>query len=212
MQIAIVLYPRITALDAVGPYEILQRVPNAELVFVGERRGEVRSDTGLLGLTVDRTLDEVTSPDVVLVPGGSGGFELPEGGALHTWLRAVDETSTWTASVCTGALILAAAGLLKGRRAATHWLAVEELEARGVTHVPERFVRDGKYMTSAGVSAGIDMALALAEQLSGPMTAKMIQLATEYDPHPPFDAGSPQTAPRRVRELLWARRETVMRS
>jgi transcriptional regulator GlxA family with amidase domain len=210
MQIAILLYPRITALDAIGPYEVLARIPDAELVFVGQRTGEIRTDTGLLGLTVDRTLDETPNPDVVVVPGGAGQFDLMADEPLHDWLRAVDAGSTWTTSVCTGGLLLAAAGVLKGHRATTHWLAMDELERYGVTPVRERVVQDGKYMTAAGVSAGIDMALTLVDRITGPLMAKIIQLAVEYDPHPPFDAGSPDTAPRRVVELLRSRRESVL--
>lgn len=210
MQIAVFLYPGVTGLDAVGPYEVLSRIPDVDLVFVGERLGEVRSDTGMLGLTVDRTLDQVPRPDVLLVPGGTGLGELLEAESLHAWLHEVDAHSTWTTSVCTGALLLAAAGILTGRKATTHWLAMEELAKRGVTPVRERFVQDGKYMTSAGVSAGIDMSLALVELISGPLMPKLIQLATEYDPRPPFDAGSPQTAPPRLVSLLRSRREAVL--
>jgi transcriptional regulator GlxA family with amidase domain len=210
MQIAIFLYPGVTALDAIGPYEVLSRIPDVELVFVGEHLGEVRSDTGMLGLTVDRTLEQVPHPDVLLVPGGTGIGGLMRAEALHDWLHEADAHSNWTTSVCTGALLLAAAGILSGRKATTHWLAMEELERHGVTPVHERFVEDGKYMTSAGVSAGIDMALGLVERLSGPLMPKLIQLATEYDPRPPFDAGSPQTAPRRLVDLLRSRREAVL--
>lgn len=210
MQIAIFLYPGVTALDAVGPYEVLSRIPDVELAFVGEQVGEVRSDTGLLGLTVDRTLRDVPHPDILLVPGGTGLADILEAQELHAWLHEADEHSTWTTSVCTGALLLAAAGVITGRKATTHWLAMEELERRGVTGVHERFVQDGKYMTSAGVSAGIDMALALVERVSGPLMPKLIQLATEYDPRPPFDAGSPHTAPRRLVDLLRSRRDAVL--
>ncbi len=198
MQIAILLYERLTALDAVGPYEVLSRLPGAEVTFVAERPGPVRTDTRRLALVADATLAQVPAPAVVLVPGGPGQVLLMEDGPVHEWLRAADAGTAWTASVCTGSLILAAAGLLSGRRATSHWLALEELRDLGVEVVSERFVLDGKYATSAGVSAGIDMALRLAAEISGARVAQGIQLGLEYDPQPPFDAGSPAKAPEEV--------------
>ncbi|MFJ9963759.1 DJ-1/PfpI family protein [Streptomyces avermitilis] len=195
MQIAIVLYDRFTALDAVGPYEILGRLPGAETVFVAERTGPVRADTGALALTADKTLTEVPSPDLVVVPGGPGQTAQMENGALLDWLRAADATSTWTTSVCTGSLLLAAAGLLKGRRATSHWLALDALGPLGAAPTGERVVFDGKYVTAAGVSSGIDMGLALLGRIAGDEHAQAVQLLTEYDPQPPYDAGSPQKAP-----------------
>ncbi|CAO5178479.1 Isonitrile hydratase [Frankia sp. AiPs1] len=202
MQIAILLFERVTVLDAIGPFEVLQHLPGAQVVFVGERAGTVRSETGSLGLTVDASLGEVTSPDVVLVPGGPGQSDHMADGPVHRWLRAVDQTSTWTTSVCTGSLILAAAGLLTGRRAATYWLAVDELAAFGAVPSRERFTFDGKYATAAGVSSGLDMALALAGRIAGERRAQGIQLGIEYDPHPPYDVGSPETAPADLVEEL----------
>jgi putative intracellular protease/amidase len=209
MDIAILIYERFTALDAVGPYEVLSRLPGARVTFVAEhaRVGglPVSTDTGQLALLADTTLDELASPEIVVVPGGPGQAALMDDGPVHEWLRAAHTTSTWTTSVCTGSLILAAAGLLAGKRATSHWLALEELRALGVEVVPERVVFDGKIATAAGVSAGIDMALALAARIAGPDVAQAIQLGIEYDPQPPFDAGSPDKAPAAIVEALRAR-------
>ncbi|MGI5134993.1 MULTISPECIES: DJ-1/PfpI family protein [unclassified Streptomyces] len=195
MQIAIVLFDRFTALDAVGPYETLGRLPDAETVFVAERSGPVRSDTGALALTADRTLAEVPAPDIVVVPGGPGQTPQMENEALLDWLRSADATSTWTTSVCTGSLLLAAAGLLRGRRATSHWLALDFLAQFGAQPTGERVVFDGKYVTAAGVSSGIDMGLTLLGRIAGDEHAQAVQLLTEYDPQPPYDAGSPDKAP-----------------
>ncbi|MGW2339008.1 DJ-1/PfpI family protein [Streptomyces sp. NPDC001661] len=195
MQIAIALYERFTALDAIGPYQTLGGIPGADVVFVAERTGPVRDDSGRLALVADQTFDEVRSPDVVVVPGGPEPSDQTGNAPLLEWLRAVDATTTWTTSVCTGSLALAAAGLLKGREATSHWLALEELERLGSTSTGRRVVFDGKYVTAAGVSSGIDMGLALAGRIAGDETAQAIQLMTEYDPQPPYDAGSPDKAP-----------------
>ncbi|WML83643.1 DJ-1/PfpI family protein [Streptomyces sp. VNUA74] len=195
MQIAIVLFDRFTALDAVGPYETLGRLPDAETVFVAERTGPVRTDTGNLALTADRTLADVPAPDIVVVPGGPGQTPQMENEPLLDWLRTADATSTWTTSVCTGSLLLAAAGLLRGRRATSHWLALEHLRRFGAKPTGERVVTDGKYVTAAGVSSGIDMGLTLLGRIAGDDHARAVQLLTEYDPQPPYDAGSPQKAP-----------------
>ncbi|MGW0583700.1 DJ-1/PfpI family protein, partial [Streptomyces sp. NPDC002920] len=189
MQIAIVLFDRFTALDAVGPYEILARLPGAETVFAAERTGPLRTDTGSLALVADRTLAEVPRPDIVVVPGGPGQTPQMENETLLDWLRAVDATSVWTTSVCTGSLLLAAAGLLRGRRATSHWLALDQLRRFGAEPTGERVVTDGKYVTAAGVSSGIDMALTLLGRIAGDDHARTVQLATEYDPQPPYDAG-----------------------
>ncbi|MFB7738667.1 DJ-1/PfpI family protein [Streptomyces sp. NPDC056112] len=194
MQIAIVLFDRFTALDAVGPYETLGRLPGAETVFVAERTGPVRTDTGHLALTADRTLGEVTDPGIVVVPGGPGQSEQMENETLLDWLRTADATSTWTTSVCTGSLLLAAAGLLDGRRATSHWLALDQLRRFGAEPTGERVVFDGKYVTAAGVSSGIDMGLTLLGRIAGDEHAQAVQLLTEYDPQPPYDAGSPEKA------------------
>ncbi|MEU1462045.1 DJ-1/PfpI family protein [Streptomyces sp. NPDC005727] len=211
MQIAVVVYDRFTALDAVGPYEMLSRAPGAETVFVAERPGPVRTDTGALAVVADRSLDEVPAPDVVLVPGGPGQSALMEHGPLLDWLRAADATSTWTTSVCTGSLLLAAAGLLDGRRATSHWLALDQLERYGAAPAEERVVSDGKYVTAAGVSAGIDMGLALLGRIAGDEHARAVQLATEYDPRPPYEAGSPHKAPAHLVERLRAGSRFILR-
>jgi putative intracellular protease/amidase len=194
VRIAIPLFDRFTALDAVGPYEVLSRVPGAEVVFVGERTGEYRTDTGLLGLTADAALDDVppTSVDVLVVPGGFGTRPLAKSpdNPLVRWIGAVHPATAWTTSVCTGALLLGAAGVLEGLPATTHWRLVDALASYGATPVRERVVRAGKVVTAAGVSAGIDMALTLTSLLADETTARAIQLAIEYDPQPPFDSGS----------------------
>jgi putative intracellular protease/amidase len=195
MQIAIALYERFTALDAIGPYQTLSPLPGAETVFVAEQAGPVRDDSGNLALIADKSFAEVPRPDIVVVPGGPGQSDQMENEPLLGWLRAVDATSTWTTSVCTGSLALAAAGLLKGRRATSHWLALAELDKLGTESTGERVVFDGKYVTAAGVSSGIDMGLALAGRIAGDEHAQSVQLMTEYDPQPPYDAGSPEKAP-----------------
>lgn len=194
MQIAIVLYPRFTALDVMGPYEVLARLPDTEVVFVAEEPGLVVNDLGSVSIDVVASLDEVTSPDVVLVGGGPGQAENMQDGRLHEWLRSVDRTSTWTTSVCTGSLILAAAGVLRGRQATSHWLALDQLAEHGVLPSTDRVVIDGHYASAAGVSAGIDMALTLAGLLKGDEIAQTVQLIIEYAPEPPYDSGSQETA------------------
>jgi transcriptional regulator GlxA family with amidase domain len=195
MDIAIVLFDRLTALDAVGPYEVLSRLPDARVTFVATEPGPKRTDTGFLALTADAALAEVPRPDILLVPGGPGQYQAEQDEVLLEWLRTAHETTTWTTSVCTGSLVLAAAGLLDGVRATTYWLALDELAERGAVAVDERVVIDGKIVTAAGVSSGIDMALTLAGEIGGPDLAQMLQLGIEYDPQPPYDAGSEAKAP-----------------
>ncbi len=192
MQIAAVLFPRLTALDLIGPYETLQRLPGATVTFVGHRRGEVRTENGFLGLTADAAFDEVMQPDVVIVPGGVGTRALMSDTVILDWLRAVHPTTRYTTSVCTGSLVLGAAGLLNGLTATTHWSVLNALEALGATPTSQRVVEhlDRRIITAAGVSSGIDMALRLAELLVDETAAKAMQLAIEYDPQPPFDSGS----------------------
>jgi putative intracellular protease/amidase len=202
MNTAIVLYDKFTALDAIGPYEVLSRLPGASVTFVAAQRGPLSTDNGMLTVLAERSLEQAGEPDIVLVPGGPGDVVERAGETVLEWLRTVDRTSTWTTSVCTGSLILAAAGLLDGRRATSHWLALDRLRALGAEPVAERVVFDGKLVTAAGVSAGIDMALTLAARVAGETVAQAIQLGIEYDPQPPFDAGSPQKAPAEVVELL----------
>ncbi|HEX5308897.1 MAG TPA: DJ-1/PfpI family protein [Solirubrobacteraceae bacterium] len=204
MQIAILIYDRFTALDAVGPYEVLCRLPGANVTFVAEQVGPVTTDTRQLTLLASSSIADLPSPDLVLVPGGPGQVGMMDEGPVHEWLRAADATSTWTASVCTGSLILAAAGLLSGRRATSNWQALDQLRALGAEVVAERYVIDGKYATSAGVTAGMDLALRLAAEIAGEQVAQAIQLGIEYDPHPPFDAGSPEKAPAAVVEAVRA--------
>ncbi|WP_328928726.1 DJ-1/PfpI family protein [Streptomyces sp. NBC_00190] len=195
MQIAVLLYDRFTALDAIGPFDTLGRLQGAETVFVSERPGPVRTDNGSLALVADKALHEVTRPDIVVVPGGPHPEIEMKNPAVLDWLRAVDATTTWTTSVCTGSLLLAAAGLLDGRRAASHWLFLDQLPRFGAEPTGERVVSDGKYVTAAGVSAGIDMGLTLLGRIAGDEYAQTVQLMTEYDPQPPYDAGSPAKAP-----------------
>jgi transcriptional regulator GlxA family with amidase domain len=192
MQVAIPVFPRFTALDAIGPYEVLQRIPSIDVVFVGHRRGEMRTENGLLGVSCDATFDEVGNPAVVVVPGGIGTRVLINDDTICGWLRAVHPGTTFTTSVCTGALLLAGAGLLDGLTAATHWAAVDELHRLGAHYVPERVVEHlpQRIITAAGVSSGIDMALRLVELLVDREAAQAAQLLIEYDPHPPFDCGT----------------------
>ena len=195
MQIAILIFDRLTALDAVGPYEVLSRMPTAELDFVAAKPGIKTTDTGRLGLEAARSIAEVPSPDVLLVPGGEGNRPLLRDEPVLSWLRSAHESSRFTTSVCTGALVLGAAGILDGLRATTHWAYLDSLSGFGATPVSERVVEDGRVLTAAGVSSGIDLALHLAAKLAGEDVAKAIQLGIEYDPAPPFDAGSPDKAP-----------------
>ena len=192
MQVAIALFPRNTALDAIGPYEVLQRVPSIDVVFVGHRRGEVRSDNGMLGLSCDATFEEVTEPDVLVFPGGIGTRTLIADEAVLDWVRGVHRHTRFTTSVCTGSLVLAAAGLLTGLTATTHWRATDLLESLGAVYAPQRVVEHlpQRIITAAGVSSGIDMALRLVELLVDREAAQAAQLMIEYDPQPPFDAGA----------------------
>ena len=192
MQIAAVLFPRLTALDIVGPYEVLQRLPGADVVFVGHEVGTVRTENGFLGLSVDAVFEDVTRPDVVVVPGGMGTRALMDDERVLDWLRAVHPTTRYTTSVCTGSLVLGAAGLLDGLRATTHWSVLADLEPLGASPTSERVVEhlDQRIITAAGVSSGIDMALRLSELLVDDVAAQAMQLMVEYDPQPPFDAGA----------------------
>jgi putative intracellular protease/amidase len=210
MQIAILLFDRFTVLDAIGPYQVLSGLPGAGVTFVAEHPGPVRDEEGSLVVSAGAGLADVPRPDVIVVPGGPGQAGQMRDGPVHEWLRAADQSSTWTTSVCTGSLILAAAGLLAGRRATTHWLAMDELGQLGATPVGERVVFDGKYVTAAGVSSGIDMGLALAGRIAGDETAQAIQLVIEYDPEPPYDAGSPDRAPAAIVSQMRARSRFIL--
>jgi len=202
VRIAILIFDGLTALDAIGPYEVLSRLPEAELSFVAKEPGLKRTDTGALGISADLAITEIPDPEVVLVPGGEGNRPLLGDDEVLAWLRIAHESSTWTTSVCTGALVLGAAGILGGKRATTHWAYLGRLRELGAEPVAERVVEDGKIITGAGVSAGIDMALTLAARISGEKVAEAIQLGIEYDPAPPFDTGSPQKAPSELVELI----------
>ena len=204
MDIAILLFERLTALDAIGPYEVLQRLPGANVRFVGAVRGPVRTEQGMLGLVADYARDEITSADVLLVPGGIGTRPLVHDESTLEWIRAIDAGSEWTTSVCTGSLLLGAAGLLEGKKATTHWRVLDQLADFGATPVSERVVIQGKVITAAGVSSGIDMALHLAARIAGDDIAQAIQLGIEYDPQPPFDSGSVAKAPAKVMEIALA--------
>jgi transcriptional regulator GlxA family with amidase domain len=193
MQIALALYPKFTMLDIIGPFQVLVDVPGHDVSFVAEQAGPVPDHTGRSGLVATTSFDDVAAPDLVVVPGGLGDTELQP--ALVDWLRAVHPTTTWTTSVCTGAIYLAAAGILDGLDATTHWVRREQLEQLGAHYTADRVVQRGKIITAAGVSSGIDMALTLLDRMYGAELAQTIQLAIEYDPQPPFDAGSPAKAP-----------------
>jgi putative intracellular protease/amidase len=196
IQTVIPLFPRFTALDGIGPYEVLQRVPQIDVTFIGHERGVVRSDNGMLGIEIDATFDEIASPDVIVFPGGQGTRALLDDSRVLDWLRAAHPDTRFTTSVCTGSLVLAAAGLLEGLTATTHWSALEVLARYGATPTGERVVEhlDHRIITAAGVSSGIDMALRLVELLVDRVAAEACQLMIEYDPQPPFDAGSTDKA------------------
>ena len=204
LHVAIPLFPRFTALDAVGPYEVLQRIPSIEVTFVGVRTGEVRSDNGMLGLSVDATFDELPEPDVIVFPGGVGTRTQQHDPTTLAWVRHAHAATRFTTSVCTGSLVLGGAGLLRGLTATTHWACYPELEALGAVPTSARVVEhlDQRIITSAGVSSGIDMALRLVELLVDRTAAEAAQLMIEYDPAPPFDAGSPASATDEVMERV----------
>lgn len=205
MRIVFPLFDGLTALDAVGPYEVLRMLPGAEVVFAAARPGPVTDGAGHLTLTAGAAFADTDAADVLVVPGGPGarrGVDDPE---LVGWIRRVAATTRWTTSVCTGSLLLGAAGLLEGLEATTHWSAVAALESYGARYTPRRVVRQGQVVTSAGVSSGIDMALSLAELIAGRTAAEAFQLQIEYDPQPPFDSGSPAKASREVKDYLAAR-------
>jgi len=205
LRIAIPLFPRFTALDAIGPYEVLQQIPAFDITFVGHEKGEVRADNGMLGLVIDATFEDLPDPDVIVFPGGVGTRPLQSEERVLDWLRAAHATSTFTTSVCTGALVLGAAGLLDGLTATTHWAGYTELATWGATPTPERVVEhlDHRIITAAGVSAGIDMALRLTELLAGRTAAQAAQLMIEYDPQPPFDCGARPKAGDEVMARVW---------
>jgi putative intracellular protease/amidase len=202
MDIAIPIYDRFTALDAIGPYEVLSRLPEARVQFIAAEARPYKTDNGMLTIVAERQLDEVPAPEIVVVPGGLGTRALLEDEQMLGWIRRAHETSAWTTSVCTGSLLLAAAGVLEGLEATTHWLELDLLGRLGARPTSKRVVEQGKVITAAGVSSGIDMALVLAAHVAGEQFAKTIQLLIEYDPQPPFDAGSPHKAPPEVVQMI----------
>jgi putative intracellular protease/amidase len=204
MDIAIPLFDRFTALDAIGPYEVLSRIPGATVHFMAAQPGPKTTETGMLTVNADRALSDVPHPEVVVVPGGFGTRDLMEDEELLGWIRTAHETSRYTTSVCTGALLLGAAGILEGLEATTYWTERETLRQFGATPTSRRVVEQGKVITAAGVSSGIDMALTLTARLTSDEVAQAIQLGIEYDPQPPFDAGSPEKAPPELVEGLRA--------
>ncbi|MCW2894909.1 MAG: hypothetical protein QOG28_4607 [Trebonia sp.] len=213
MQIVIALFDRFTALDAIGPHQVLTRLPDSEVIFASERERGVTDETRTLTLQAQAGYADVPRPDIIVIPGGPGQAAQMTAGPLQDWLVEADKTSAWTTSVCTGSLVLAAAGLLTGRNATTYWLAHDELRRLGATpRQGERYVFDGKYVTAAGVSAGIDMALALAGRVAGDEVAQRIQLGIEYDPQPPYQAGSPATAKPEIVEFFTDRSRFGRRS
>lgn len=203
MQIAIGLYPGLTMLDAIGPYQVFTSVPGVDVVLCAAQRGRLSDDNGLVHLDIEHTFEDVTSPDVTLVPGGFVTRRLArEHDRIVGWVADTHATSTFTTSVCTGALLLGAAGILDGLDATTHWCAYDELASYGARPTEQRVVRQGKIWTAAGVSAGIDLALTLVAELHGPEMAQAVQLGIEYDPQPPYDSGSPTKADKEIVDLV----------
>ena len=204
MRLSIIVYDGFTTLDAIGGYEVLSRVPGMEVEFVAATRGVVAADTRRLGLLAYRDFSQVTSTDVLYVPGGPGGVPLETDERFLRYLRALDATSTWTIGVCNGVGLLAAAGLLRGKKAATNWFYQHRLADFGAEFVPVRYHRDGKYVTGAGVSASIDTGLFLIQLIGGDLLAKTIQLGVEYYPAPPFPERTPDEAPAEAQEVVRA--------
>ncbi len=204
MEISVVLYDRFTALDCIGPYEILSRIPGARLRFLAKNAGPVTTDTGMLTVVAEGALRDFPKPEILLVPGGPGDEAALADAEITDWIARAHETTKWTTSVCTGALILGAAGLLKGLDATTHWASAARLESFGARYTEQRVVRQGRIVTGAGVSAGIDLGLTLAAAECGDDFAKAIQLGIEYDPKPPFDCGAPSKASPEIVQMLIA--------
>ena len=204
MEIVILLFEKVTALDAIGPYEVLSRLPGARVRFAAKSVGPVRTDNGMLGLVADVAIADIEHADVLLVPGGWGTRPLLEDEEVLSWVRRMHPSTQWTTSVCTGSLVLGAAGLLEGLEATTHWSALEDLRAYGATPVSRRVVEQGKIVMGAGVSAGIDMALTLTARIAGEGLARAIQLGIEYDPDPPFEGGSVDNTPESIVTMVRA--------
>jgi putative intracellular protease/amidase len=204
MDIAVLLYDHFTALDCVGPYEVLSRLPGARLRFVAKKAGPATTDTGMLTIVAEAAIADVPRADILLVPGGPGDEAAIADREIVDWIARLHEGTKWTTSVCTGALFLGAAGILEGLDATTHWASARRLEKYGARYTETRVVRQGKVITAAGVSAGIDMGLTLAALEAGDDFAKAVQLGIEYDPKPPFDCGSPSKAPAELVAMLRA--------
>ena len=213
MKIAILIYEGFTALDVIGPYEVLGCIPGAEIQFVSKKTGPVRAHTNALSVVADYSLNEVQNPDIVVISGGTTGtMRAAEDPEIISWVKKAHETSKWTTSICTGALILGAAGLLRGLKATTHWYAKDILPKYGAEYVADRVVQQGKIITAAGVSSGIDMALRLVSQIAGADMAKVVQLIIEYDPQPPFESGSLAKADRAVIDIAMQAAQTAFAS
>lgn len=201
MNTAVLLFDNYTALDVVGPYEVLNKLPDSKILLAGKEKKEYK-DTFGLSIRAEYTIEEIKQADVLLIPGGFGTDALLNDTKILDWIKAIDRTSKWTTSVCSGALLLAEAGILNNKNCTTHWRKKEQLSKYNVSVKNERYVRDGKIITSAGVSAGIDMALFLVSKIAGEQTAEIIQLAIEYDPQPPFDCGVPEKVSPEILEKL----------
>jgi transcriptional regulator GlxA family with amidase domain len=203
MQIAIALFPGVTALDAVGPYQVFAQVPGSDVVLCAAQRGRVADERGLLQFDVEHTFADVATPDVLVVPGGIITRRMVrDGDPVIDWITAAHPHTTYTTSVCTGALLLGAAGLLDGLPATTHWFSYDALRDQGAIPTEQRVVMEGKIATAAGVSAGIDLAFTMVGKLWGPEVAQAVQLGIEYDPQPPYDSGAPSKAAPEIRELV----------
>lgn len=202
MRIIIYLYQGVTMLDAIGPYEVLRNLPDAEVTFVAERSGEIMADSGVVFVNVKQSIQEIKNADLLLIPGSTVGFlaEMKNKKVLE-WIKEVDKQTKWTVSVCTGSLILASAGMLNRLKATSHWKSINLLQNYGAIPTRERIVEEGKYITAAGVSAGIDMALFLSNKIAGEEMTKAIQLIVEYDPKPMFDAGNYSTANEETKKI-----------
>lgn len=202
MNIVILFYDHMTALDAIGPHEVLFRLPNAKIYRVAEKSGFIQSESSQLALMAEYSISDISSADILMVPGAGTATSLKSKPHILEWIRTIHQTTTWTTSVCTGSLILGEAGILSGHQATSHWAVADRLKKYGAEFINKRVVESGKIMTAAGVSAGIDMALMLAEKIAGQDIAETLQLGLEYDPQPPFDSGSPQKAKAEIYEAL----------
>jgi cyclohexyl-isocyanide hydratase len=203
-RIGMLIFPRLTQLDMTGPYEVLARLPNTKVLLVAHTMAPVKTDRGM-EIVPTITFAECPQLDLVMVPGGPGQQDLMEDEGVLDFLRKQAAEAKYVTSVCTGSLVLGAAGLLKGKRATCHWAAIEHLKPLGAIPVSDKVVMDGNIITGAGVTSGIDFALAVAAVLEGEEVARQIQLQIEYDPSPPFNSGSPRTASAEMVALIKSR-------